>query len=186
VWSRFERGELTADRLRVHRFEELFRELEVEGHPEAFSADYVRALSGHHDLLPGADDVVERLARRVRLLLVTNGLAEVQRARLGASPIRRHFADAVISDEIGVAKPQEGFLDVAFDRMGRPPRDRVLMVGDSLSADVEAGVRYGIDTCWYNPADLPLDGGVRPTYTVTELAEVEAIVDGDRTPGTAR
>ncbi len=180
VWARFERGEITADRLRVERFEDLLRELGVDGNAARLSIDYVRELAGHADLLPGAEQVVARLARRARLLLVTNGLAEVQRARFGVSPIRRFFADVVISDEIGVAKPQEGFLDVAFDRMGGPPRDRVLMVGDSLSADIEAGARYGLDTCWFNPRGLPLDGGPTPTYTIARLAEIEAIVSRGR------
>jgi YjjG family noncanonical pyrimidine nucleotidase len=176
VWRRFERGEITADRLRVERFEDLLGELGVDGDAGRLSVDYVRELAGHTDLLPGAQEVVEGLARRVRLLLVTNGLAEVQRARFGASPIRRFFADVVISDEIGVAKPQRGFLDVAFERMGRPRRDRVLMVGDSLSADIEAGVRYGLDTCWFNPRGLPLDGGPTPTFTITRLGQIEGIV----------
>lgn len=180
VWGRFERGEISADRLRVERFEDLLREIGAVGDPERLSEEYVRMLAGHADLLPDAEATVDTLARRVRLLLVTNGLAEVQRARFAASPIRRFFADAVISDEIGIAKPQTGFLDVAFDRMGGPARDRVLMVGDSLSADVEAGVRYGIDTCWFNPHGRPLDGGPTPTYTIARLVEIEAIVSGRR------
>ena len=178
VWSRFERGEISAERLRVERFEDLLRELDIGGDPSSLSVEYIRALSDHAGLLPGAEAAVERLARRVRLLLVTNGLAEVQRARIGVSPIRRFLEDVVISDEIGVAKPQEGFMDVAFERMGGPHRERVLMVGDSLSADIEAGVRYGIDTCWFNPARLPLDGGPTPTYTIARLEELDGIVSG--------
>ena len=218
VWSRFERGEISAERLRVERFEDLLRELDIGGDPSSLSVEYIRALRGpaaahhplagvpmttfavisafhllryleqgrsrdaalsdHAGLLPGAEAAVERLARRVRLLLVTNGLAEVQRARIGVSPIRRFLEDVVISDEIGVAKPQEGFMDVAFERMGGPHRERVLMVGDSLSADIEAGVRYGIDTCWFNPARLPLDGGPTPTYTIARLEELDGIVSG--------
>jgi len=183
VWARFERGEITADRLRVERFEDLLRELGAAGNADRLSTHYVRELAGHTDLLPGAEAVVEALAPRVRMLLVTNGLAEVQRARFSASPIRRFFADVVISDEIGVAKPQEAFLDVAFERMGRPARGRVLMVGDSLSADVEAGVRYGVDTCWFNPRGLPLDGGPTPTYTIARLEEVEDLVSGPTRAG---
>jgi FMN phosphatase YigB (HAD superfamily) len=123
--------------------------------------------------------VVRDLSARFRLLLATNGIAVVQRARFSRSSIRRYFEDVVISDEIGVAKPQTEYMDEAFSRMGDPSKSEVLIIGDSLSSDITAGANYGIDTCWFNPGHLPLDGFPKPTFTIEDLSEIEAIVSSD-------
>jgi putative hydrolase of the HAD superfamily len=178
LWGKFERGETTLKKLRVSRFERLFSELGIGAEPVSFNVDFMNDLGRQTQLLPGAEAVVRVLSARFRLLLATNGIAVVQRPRFARSSIRRYFEDVVISDEIGVAKPQTGYMDVAFSRMGHPPKSEVLMIGDKLSSDIAAGLNYGIDTCWFNPDALPLDGFPKPTYEIEDLAEIEGIVDG--------
>ena len=176
LWGRFERGETTLKHLRVERFDRLFSELGIGTDAEAFNVDFMNDLGQQTQLLPGAGDVVSDLASRFRLLLATNGIAVVQRSRFSRSSIREFFEDVVISDEIGVAKPQTAYMDVAFSKMGEPPKSEVLMIGDSLSSDIAGGANYGIDTCWYNPRGLPLDGSPKPTYEIFDLTEIESIV----------
>ena len=53
------------------------------------------------------------------------------------------------------------------------------MIGDSLTSDIAGGLNYGIDTCWFNPDGLALDGSANPTFTIADLAEIDAIVEGD-------
>jgi len=175
LWGQFERGEITLKHLRVTRFDRLFSKLEIEVEPESFNIDFMEALGQQTQLLPGAEAVVRDLSSRFRLLLATNGIAVVQRPRFARSSIRKYFEDVVISDEIGVAKPQTGFMEEAFFRMGDPPRSEVLMIGDSLSSDIAGGVNFGIDTCWFNPNGLSPDGS-RPTFTIADLVEIDAIV----------
>ena len=62
--------------------------------------------------------------------------------------------------------------------MGKPSRSEVLMIGDSLSSDIAAGANYGIDTCWFNPGRIPLDGLAQPTFTIENLSQINAIVSG--------
>ena len=50
------------------------------------------------------------------------------------------------------------------------------MVGDSLSADIAGGVAFGLDTCWFNPRRLSLDGGPVPTYQIAALEELRGIL----------
>ncbi|MCW8985550.1 MAG: HAD-IA family hydrolase, partial [Thermoanaerobaculales bacterium] len=130
-------------------------------------------------LLPGAEGVVRDLSSRFQLLLATNGIAVVQRPRFARSSIRKYFEDVVISDEIGVAKPQTGFMEEAFSRMGDPKKSEVLMIGDSLSSDIAGGVNFGMDTCWFNPNALPLDGFPKPTFMIEDLTEIDNIVIDD-------
>jgi YjjG family noncanonical pyrimidine nucleotidase len=175
LWGRFERGEMPLEQLRVMRFERLFTDLGIDVEPDSFNDDFMEALGRQTQLLNGAEEVVRDLSSRFRLLLATNGIAVVQRARFSRSSIRCYFEDVVISDEIGVAKPQTEYMDEVFSRMGNPAKAEVLMIGDSLSSDIAAGVNYGIDTCWFNPDQLPLDGAPKPTFTIEDLSEIDVI-----------
>ena len=186
LWGQFELGEITLKHLRVTRFDRLFSELEIDVEPGSFNIDFMEALGQQRQLLPGAEAVVHDLSSRFRLLLATNGIAVVQRPRFAHSSIRKYFEDVVISDEIGVAKPQTGFMEEAFSRMGDPPRSEVLMIGDSLSSDIAGGVNYGIDTCWFNPDGIALDGGPKPTFTIADLNEIDDIVNEPEMPRVTR
>lgn len=177
VWREYERGEISQEALKAERFRRLFATIGVTADAEVFSERYLRILSRQTRLLDGAELVVRQLVRRARLLLLTNGIAEVQRPRFAAAPIRDCVDEIVISGEVGVAKPDPAIFDIALDRAGRPARERVLMVGDNLVSDIAGGACAGLDTCWYNPATHPNGRGVEPTYEIRTLPELLEIVD---------
>ena len=181
LWRKLEAGEMSWQRLKTARFEELLDHEGISHDPASISDRYIERLSRESHLLPEAEAVVHTLAPRFRLLLATNGIAEVQRRRLGGSPIRPFFHDLVISEEIGVSKPAGKFFTEVFARMGRPPREHVLVVGDSLSSDIAGGAAFGVDTCWFNPLRVVNDSPVRPTYEISALPELLDIVDAAHT-----
>jgi 2-haloacid dehalogenase len=175
VWKEFERGEVTSAELRTRRFRLFFDEVGFAADPEAVSPLYLRNLARGTDLLPGAEEVIRFLKPRFRLALVTNGLADVQNPRLARSVLADCFEKVFISEEVGAAKPSIAYFDAVFGAIGNPPKNEVLIIGDSLSSDMQGGLGYGIDTCWYNPArkttDLPV------TYQISQLLELIQILD---------
>lgn len=176
LWRAFELGEIALERLKVERFERLLAELGAAVDPLRLSRAYISHLCGQAPLLPGAHALVQELASDHGLVLATNGIAEVQRRRFEPSPIRPYFSHLVISEEIGAAKPQPAYFERAFALMGDPPREEVLMVGDSLTSDIAGGIAFGVDTVWFNPGRLPLDGDPRPTWEIGRLEEVRGIL----------
>lgn len=176
LWKEFERGEVTQARLRTKRFERLAEALHIDVDIQALSRHYLIRLAEGTDLIEGAESLLAALHGRVGLLLITNGLAEVQRPRLMRSTIGHFFSHLIISEEVGAAKPHPPIFDVAFSRMSNPPREKVLIVGDSLTSDIQGGSDYGIDTCWYNPARRPLPPDVPVTYQIDTLAQLLPIV----------
>jgi len=53
----------------------------------------------------------------------------------------------------------------------------MLMVGDSLSSDIQGAVNFGIDSCWLNESGRPApQDGPRPTYWISSLAELRNIL----------
>jgi len=176
IWREYERGEITQARLKTERFDRLFGAIEVKADSTEFSRRYLKILGRQTALLEDAEEVVSALVGSVDLVLITNGLAEVQRPRFAASSIGSRFTEIVISEEEGVAKPDPAIFDLAFDRIGRPPKERVLMVGDNLGSDILGGFNFGIDTCWFNPAGLANGHDVEPTHVISRLPQLLEIV----------
>lgn len=177
IWLEFEQGRISQERLRTRRFELLFEEVGVALSPQAFSAQYLKNLAQGTDLVGGAEEVIRALYGRIGLMLITNGLSEVQRPRFARSALERFFAGMIISEEVGAAKPDSRIFDAAFEAMGQPQRDVVLMVGDSLTSDMRGGADYGLDTCWFNPGRLPRDPGIEIRYEIQDLRQLLGLIE---------
>lgn len=175
-WLALERGETTPERIKLARFEDLFGAIGVAGDPADFSRRYLARLARCCELIEGAAAIIARLARRRRLAVITNGLSEVQRPRIAASPLQPHLAAIIISEEVGAAKPAPEIFEAALAGLGGPPRSEVLMVGDSLSSDIAGGNGVGIDTCWFNPSGAANPGQVEPTHTISRLEHLLSIL----------
>ena len=183
IWLDFEKGRITQERLRTKRFELLFDAVQIACDPAVFSPKYLTSLASYADLVDGAEEVLRELHGQAGLLLITNGLSDVQRSRFARSTVMQYFADVVISEEVGAAKPDPEIFDVAFAKMGYPERKEVLMVGDSLTSDIKGGNLYGIDTCWFNPGRRPRDRDVRIRYEIGKLKELLDILGDGHGPG---
>ena len=174
VWREFERDEITHVALRVKRFRLFFDEAQLHSDPEKISPLYLRNLALGRDLLADAEEVIRALKNVYRLAIVTNGIKEVQRPRLEGSNIRDCFEKLFISDEIGAAKPSRAYFDAVFHELGQPPKETVLIIGDNLNTDMQGGINYGIQTCWYNPkgqtSSLPV------THTIADLKELISLL----------
>lgn len=178
IWLDFEQGEIEQERLKIERFERLFEAIGVELDAQAFSARYLKNLGMGVDLIQGAREALQALGGEVRMMLITNGLADVQRSRIALSKLDEHFVDVVISEEVGASKPDATIFDVAFERMGHPEKEEVLIVGDSLTSDMRGGSDYGIDTCWFNPHGRARDRDVTIRYEIRSLDELVRIITG--------
>lgn len=176
LWRLFERGGITTAELRVRRFADLAGAMGYRYDASAVGRIYLDHLGDEPGLLDGAEALVTSLAATRRIAIATNGITEVQRRRVAASPIGTHVAALVISDEVGAAKPDARFFDALFAALGQPARHEVLMVGDSLSSDIAGAAAYGVDTAWFNPRGTENGSGVTPTYELRRLAELEAII----------
>jgi 2-haloacid dehalogenase len=176
VWQEFEQGTLTAVNLRTKRFALLFAELALTVDPETFSPRYLKNLARGSDLLPGAEETLRALASDFHIAVVTNGLGDVQRSRLEHSPIKPYIEKLFISEELGAVKPEKAFFDHVFAQIGQPEKQEVLIIGDSLTSDMLGGVRYGLDTCWFNPlgkvTDLAVTSEIKKLEELTSLLRI--------------
>jgi putative hydrolase of the HAD superfamily len=128
------------------------------------------------DRLPGAEEVLHRLRHGgVRIGLLTNGAASLQREKIERSGLGMHFDAAVVSGEIGKGKPEPEIFHHLLERLGVRPGE-ALMVGNSLARDIAGGRRAGLKTCWLalEGEEEPV-GSVEPDFTILSLGELPRI-----------
>ena len=171
LWLRFEQGTVTGAQIRSERFTQLFRALEMQ-EPLGLAESYIDHLGAQTILMHDAHDTLAALHKTHRIAIITNGMTRVQRPRLANSMLAPYISDLFISEEGGAAKPAREIFDYAFARMGNPPRAAVLIIGDSLTSDMQGGANYGIDTCWYNPKKLPRPPQPKLTFEIHALREL--------------
>jgi YjjG family noncanonical pyrimidine nucleotidase len=177
LWQALEQREITPGVLRVRRFELLLEALQLACSPLQLSEAYLEQLALRTELIDGAYDVLQTLRAHYRIAIVTNGLQAVQRSRLAHSRIRDCVAALIISEEVGAAKPEAAFFAAAFARVGRPAPSEVLLIGDSLTSDMQGGADYGLDTCWFNPAGEPRPNAPQITYEIAHLRQLLEVLD---------
>ena len=177
IWKAYESGELKTDEVKRKRFSELVEQLELSIDSEQLSQEYLDELSRCAPLLDSAESVLDQLHRRGhRMLILTNGLAEVQHGRFDDSPVRKFFEALVISGEVGAAKPDGKIFSFAWEVFGCPPKEQVLMIGDNLASDIQGGHQFQIATCWMNLRDENIPASVEPTHAIKNLGELLHLV----------
>jgi 2-haloacid dehalogenase len=174
LWLAFEEGKVTQAEIKTQRFERWLESLNIHADIEKVSRDYLLYLSQQGPLLENALEIIQTLSKQYKMLLLTNGLKEVQRPRFNASVLEPYITDIIVSGEVGFAKPDPRIFEAAFKTIGNPSKNEVLMIGDSLSADIQGGINYGLDTCWYNPVKV---GSSLPiTHTIHDLRQLLEIL----------
>jgi len=195
LWATYRRHQIDLDCLRTLRFARLLTDLGVPHKPGAapeiaarFEHELGRAVVLFEDALPA----LRALARVCCLVLVTDGIAEVQHAKLGRARLRSFFRAVVISSEVGYRKPDPALLLRALAQVDAD-RGTALMVGDSPVSDGVGARAAGIDFCWVNRAELRDPAGPpRPAGEpglsacfevpdLTALARIMIAVDSQRT-----
>jgi 2-haloacid dehalogenase len=176
-WEKLERGEADRDTILVERHRQLFAELGIDADPAAFEADYRRWLGVGHYFVPGAEAMLAYLrGRGYRLFLASNGVADTQRSRLESAGIGPCFEAMFISELVGANKPDRAFFDHCFAHIPGFAREKTLMIGDSLTSDIRGGRGAGIDTLWFNRRGAVAPAALRPTYEITDLAQIPRLL----------
>ena len=176
-WKRLELGELTKPQVLRGRFEEFFAAYGLNTDcVDDFNARYQVRLGETVVFNDNGKELVQRLRGKVKQYAVTNGTLVAQRGKLKNSGLDQLLDDVFISDVIGVEKPGIGFFDAVFAAIGNYEPDEVLIVGDSLTSDIQGGNNAGILCGWYNPGGEPVPDGLRVDYDIRDLNAVEIIL----------
>lgn len=192
-WKRFELGEVTKEQLLTGRFVSLFDAYQItDADVTAFRMTYQENLGKVYRYLDDSFELCSNLRGRVKQYIITNGNTSVQENKLRLSGLAELMDGIFISEQIGTPKPKKEFFDYCLNVMtknsGIINKDRLLIVGDSLTSDIKGGVLSGIPTCWYRPDDIfETDETARenyekyrPDYEISHLSQIYEILGLER------
>lgn len=176
LWKEFENGRVDKASLQIRRFEKLLKECRLNADAKSFNSVYLDFLAESANLIEGAQEVCRELSQYCTLAIATNGIARVQKGRLKNSTIAPYIKHIIVSEDAGYQKPHQGFFKYAFNICGQYDKDKVIIVGDSLNADIKGGIDYGIATCWFNPSAVLNNNEVKIDYEIRNLGELPRII----------
>ena len=174
LWKDFELGIIDKNTVVYTRFVKLFNKLGIDEDGVAFENEYQKNLGDGAYLIDHALDILKDFYKEYDLYVVTNGVASTQYNRLDLLDLRKYFKGIFISEEIGYQKPKIEFFDFCFKRIKDFGKEKTLIIGDSLSSDMQGGINAKIDTCWYNPEYLKTDMNLN--YIIHDLTELKKIL----------
>jgi len=152
LWAEYHLGKITKDELREARFKQTFLDLGV--HPDVipvgFEDAYVQLCPTKNNLFPHAHETLEYLSAKYPLYLISNGFKESSEIKIGNTGIGKYFQHVIISEVVGVNKPDKAIFQHALDLAGAT-KEESLMIGDSLEADVYGALNFGMDAIYFNP-----------------------------------
>ncbi|WMI80416.1 YjjG family noncanonical pyrimidine nucleotidase [Anaerotignum sp. MB30-C6] len=177
LWTNYENGIITRDAIFKTRFADTFAQFSINAHGDLMESTYREALSQGSDLIENALHTIQKLSTTHELYIVTNGLASTQEKRLKDSGLAPYFKDTFVSEIMGSQKPMIEYFDYVFNRIPDFEKKEALIIGDSLSSDIQGGIRSGIDTCWFNPEELENHTKFQPTYEIHSLLELLPLLE---------
>lgn len=177
-WKLLELGKLTRKEVKFRRYQLLFEELGIERSPEAAVKIYENFLGQGHFYMKGAEELLQSLSRSYRLYIVTNGTANVQKGRVESAGLRNYVRDIFVSETLGYNKPDKRYFALCFAQIPDFHKENTIIVGDSLSSDIQGGINAGLTTVWLNTEGADNDTGILPDYEIAKLSQLKDVLAG--------
>lgn len=172
LWREYHLGNITKQALREARFKQTFLDLGV--HPDViplgFEDAYVRLCPTKTNLFPNAHETLEYLQGKYQLHLISNGFKESQDVKISGSGLDKYFTHIIISELVGVNKPDAAIFEHAVSLAGTTKENSV-MIGDSLEADVLGALNYGMDAIYFNPFNAP-----KPHEVKVQISDLKELI----------
>ena len=178
LWKDLELKKITKAELINTRFAKLFAHFGIEKDGVYLAERYQFYLAQQGQVFSGAMELLDSLIDRgYELYAATNGITTIQTGRIAQSGLAPYFNQVFISEQLQTQKPDALFYEKIGQQIARFSKEKTLMIGDSLTADIQGGNNAGIDTIWYNPHHLENKTKAQPTYEVDSYQALLELLD---------
>lgn len=173
LWQKYRQGEIEKDFLSIERFNGSLKNFGIDDLEMAktMASDYIRISPTKTKLYPNAIEVVEKLSKKYKLHILTNGFSEVQFAKVEKSGLSPYFETIITSEMAGAQKPNPKIFLYSLRKTGAK-KEETLMIGDDLEADILGAQKIGVDQIYVNFEEKP--HSEKPLHEVKTL---KAILD---------
>ncbi|MGN0021416.1 MAG: YjjG family noncanonical pyrimidine nucleotidase [Sphingobacterium hotanense] len=174
VWGLYHHGKIDKPTLRYLRFADTFTQLGVDPSmfPTEFEEEYLAICPTKTNLFPNAHETLAYLKDKYTLHLISNGFKEACEKKLEHSKLSPYFNTIVISEIIGINKPDPRIFEHALQN-GQALREQAVMIGDNIDADVRGAQNAGIEAIFFNPLEVEKPGDVN--YMIKDLKELQEL-----------
>ena len=179
LWKRFEKGEIEKSVIKATRFKEFFEFMKVkEGYdPLKVNNTYISYLRDGGYTVEGASELCESLKKKgYDIYIITNGIAMTQARRLKLSGLLPYIEDVFVSETIGFQKPMKEYFDYVLGSVKEKNKEKVLVIGDSLSSDIKGAQNAGLDYIWYNHRKEEIPEKLSAKAIVCDIRELHNIL----------
>ncbi len=147
LWDRVNRSLMSSSELREIRWNRVFKALNIDRCDGAsFEARFREQLSKTTNPIEGAEEILSYLSKKYRLCAASNAYLFQQNARLVKAGFRNYFEKVFTSNEIGFEKPDRRFFEFCTSSLGIKNPNEVIMIGDSVHADIIGAKKAGLKT----------------------------------------
>lgn len=172
-WQRLEKGEISKKEVLEGRFREFFSTHDLDSSiASEFNQAYQICLGNIACFNTHAKETIQELKSKFLQYGATNGTITAQRIKLTKTGLDKVLEDVFISEEIGFEKPSINYYQAVFQKIGSKNPEEYLMIGDSLTSDMQGGNNAGMMTCWFNPKSKKNDRNVKIDFEIHDLKEI--------------
>ncbi|MDE3247081.1 MAG: YjjG family noncanonical pyrimidine nucleotidase [Bacteroidota bacterium] len=176
LWDRYRKGFIKTEELRWKRMWLTLLDFKIgdEKLAREMGAVFLDLLPTRKLLFPYTLEILTYLKQNnYQLHLITNGFEKTQHAKLQHSGLTGFFGEVITSEGSNSLKPQKAIFDFALEKTGAKAEESI-MLGDDLDVDIAGARGAGLDQVYINHLNKPLPD-IKPTFTVLQLKELEAI-----------
>ncbi len=175
LWDQFDKGEITRDIIRLHRFPTIFKKLSINLNGVALQMQdsFMQICSAKPKLVKGVQKVLDTFSSKYTFHILSNGFDEVQYVKIKAAGITHYFDKIITSGRAGYRKPEPEIFEFALNEIGAN-KEECIMIGDNPLSDIEGAYHYGIDQIYYNVHKK--ECAITPTHTINNFRELLKIL----------
>lgn len=179
LWKQFEKGEIEKADIKSTRFRVFFEFMGVREKfdPLAVNDSYISHLREGGYTVEGARELCESLKEKgYTLYIITNGIATTQAERLKKSGLLPYIEDVFVSENIGFQKPKKEYFDYVLNNIKESDKEKILVIGDSLSSDIKGAENAGLSYIWYNHRKEEIPDSLSAKAIVCDIREIDTIL----------
>lgn len=176
LWRIYGEGKITKAELNRRRY---LHPLETVGVndlqlAEEFCRNALGLIPTKDKLIDGAIELLEYLRPKYSMYILSNGFKELQSHKMRTAGIDRYFDGLILSEDIGVNKPNRELYDYALQKSGSTVEESI-MIGDMFDTDIAGAANIGMDQIYFNPKGKK-GHPFAPTHEVTHLLQIKDIL----------
>ncbi len=172
LWAAYSQKQISKKYLNNERFFYPLNEVGIKNKDLAdeIGAEYLTICANKTALMPYAKELLDYLAGKYKMHILSNGFAEVQYHKLKNSNLDTYFDRVILSEQVGVLKPDKHIFNFAVTSLNSRKKE-IVMIGDNFKADIIGAKNAGIDQIYYSlEEDEKLE--FQPTFVVRSLRDI--------------